>query len=138
MPAPVKMFSENGMIYLKKISLKRSTIIFLAISWLLVVTVLLCMPGSEFPTISWLNKIWFDKWVHIGLFLVLVAVWCRVYVNKKTFLRISLVALLYGAAMELVQHYFIPFRSFDAGDIIADGIGCAAGYFIAVKYFLKK
>lgn len=126
------------MIYLKKISLKRSSSIIIAIAWLFIVTILLCLPGSEFPTITWLNKIWFDKWVHIGLFLVLVAVWCRVYVNKKAFQQIGLIALLYGAIMELVQHYFIPFRSLDVGDIIADGIGCAAGYYIAVKYFLKK
>lgn len=126
------------MIYLKKISLKRTVFFFLAIGWLLVVTILLCLPGTEFPKITWLNKIWFDKWVHTGLFLVLVVVWCRLYVNKKTFLCISLLALLYGVAMELVQHFFIPFRSFDAGDIVADGIGSAAGCFIAVKYFLKK
>jgi VanZ family protein len=126
------------MIYLKKISLKRSVFFFLAIGWLLVVTILLCLPGTEFPKITWLNKIWFDKWVHAGLFLVLVVVWCRLYVNKKTFLRISLLALLYGIVMELVQHFFIPFRSFDTGDIIADGVGCAAGCFIAVKYSLKK
>jgi VanZ family protein len=126
------------MIYLEKISLKRSSSIFIAIAWLLLVTFLLCLPGSEFPTITWLNKIWFDKWVHIGLFLVLVAVWCRLYVNKKTFLQIGLIALLYGVVMELVQHYFIPFRSLDVGDIVADGIGCVAGYYVAVKYFLKK
>lgn len=126
------------MIYLKKISLKRSIPFFLPIAWLLLVTILLCLPGSEFPEITWLNKIWFDKWVHIGLFLVLVTVWCRVYVNKKAFIRIGFIALLYGVVMELVQHYFIPFRSLDVGDIIADGIGSVAGYVIALKYFLKK
>jgi VanZ family protein len=40
--------------------------------------------------------------------------------------------------MELVQNYFIPFRSFDLFDIIADGVGCAIGYFISIKRFVKS
>ena len=47
------------------------------------------------------------------------------------------VGWLYGIAMEFVQKYFIPFRSFDFGDIIADGIGCVAGYYFSVKKFLQ-
>jgi len=40
--------------------------------------------------------------------------------------------------MEVIQHYFIPFRSFDYGDMVADAIGSAVGYFISVNRFLKK
>jgi hypothetical protein len=39
--------------------------------------------------------------------------------------------------MEIVQKYFIPFRSFEPMDIIADGVGCVAGYFFSVKKFLQ-
>jgi len=46
-----------------------------------------------------------------------------------------IVGCLYGILMELVQKYFIPFRSFDLGDILADGIGCFAGYLFAMKKF---
>jgi VanZ family protein len=46
--------------------------------------------------------------------------------------------IVYGIAMEIVQKYFIPFRSFDLGDIIADGIGCVAGYFFAIKRFYPR
>jgi len=48
------------------------------------------------------------------------------------------VGCFYGIAMEFVQKYFIPFRSFDLGDIIADGIGCAAGYLFAIKRFYPR
>jgi len=41
--------------------------------------------------------------------------------------------MTYGIVMEIVQHYFIPFRSFDIGDMIADSIGAIAGYFISVR-----
>jgi VanZ family protein len=117
-----------------------------AIGWSLVVTLLLCLPGTEFPTINWLNKIWFDKWVHIGLFLLLVILWCRAFSGKKSetgnqkklFTRIALLGLLYGIMMELVQHYFIPFRSFDYGDIVADGVGSFAGFFFSAGRYIKK
>ena len=43
------------------------------------------------------------------------------------------VGCFYGIAMEFVQKYFVPFRSFDLGDIIADGVGCLAGFFYSIK-----
>jgi VanZ family protein len=46
--------------------------------------------------------------------------------------------IVYGIAMEIVQKYFIPFRSFDLMDILADGIGCVAGYFFAIKRFYPR
>ena len=45
------------------------------------------------------------------------------------------VGCLYGIAMEFVQKYFIPLRSFDLMDILADGVGCIAGYFFSMKKF---
>jgi VanZ family protein len=104
------------------------------------------MPGTEFPEITWLNKIWFDKWVHIGLLLVLVVTWCRYYKLvyrqdaslKKYFRGILIAAMAYGILMELVQHFFIPFRSFDVGDLLADAVGSWLGYLFAVRTFIKK
>jgi VanZ family protein len=111
-----------------------------AVVWLLVVTTLLCIPGTKLPKISWQNKIWLDKWVHIGLFLILVFLWCWAYskrkeLSKKLFINVTILFIVYGIAMEIVQHYFIPFRLFDVGDIIADAAGAIAGYFISVKRF---
>ena len=40
--------------------------------------------------------------------------------------------------MEFIQKYFIPNRSFDVGDIIADGVGSAIGLLISLKLFIKK
>ena len=116
-----------------------------AIAWLLFVTILLCTPGSRLPKINWNDKIWLDKWAHIFLFLVLVFLWCRIFwkststiKNKKIFITITFLSVIYGIAMEVIQHYFIPFRSFDYGDMIADAVGSVAGYFISVNRFLKK
>lgn len=117
----------------------------IAIAWLLFVTILLCTPGSRLPKIGWNDKIWLDKWAHIFLFLVLVFLWCRffwrttsTFKNKNIFIMITIFSMIYGIGMEFIQHSFIPFRSFDYGDMIADAIGSIAGYFISAHRFLKK
>ena len=124
---------------------KNASTIVLAVIWFLFITVLLCTPGTKFPKITWQDKIWFDKWVHVFLFMILVILWSKAYSHKniqsgsrKVFLKIMVIGCLYGIAMELVQKYFIPFRSFDLMDIIADGIGCIAGYFFAMKIFYPR
>ena len=113
----------------------KSSFVF-AIGWLLLITILLCIPGTRLPKVSWSDKIWLDKWIHIFLFLVLVFLWCKacktIY-SKRNFIIVTLLSIVYGIAMEIVQHYFIPFRSFDYDDIIADGLGSVGGYFISVK-----
>lgn len=126
---------------------KRSTSSFvIAFSLFLVITILLCTPGSKFPKLGWQDKIWFDKWVHIFLFMMLVVSWCRYYsfrnsqsvALKKSFLTITILSVVYGITMEMIQEYFIPNRSFEIPDIIADTIGAMAGYFISVRNYLKK
>jgi VanZ family protein len=121
------------------------TATLVAVAWLLFVTILLCTPGSRLPKISWNDKILLDKWAHIFLFLVLVVLWCRIFLSRKSkinntkiFIAITILSVIYGIGMEVIQHYFIPFRSFDYGDMVADAIGSAVGYFISVNRFLKK
>ena len=135
----ISYFARN---YYLKI-LKTATLI--AVAWLLFVTTLLCTPGSKLPKISWDDKILLDKWVHIFLFLVLVFLWCRIFLRRpsriniqKIFLTITILSVIYGIGMEVIQHYFIPFRSFDYGDMIADALGSIAGYFISLNRFLKN
>ena len=110
------------------------------ICFLIISTILLTLPGSAFPTENWLDKIWFDKWVHILLFGLLVFLFCwgvqRKYNSEKRnniFILIAIAGAVYGILMEYVQRDFIPNRSFDTGDIIADIIGCLAGWWSAKK-----
>jgi VanZ family protein len=74
---------------------------------------------------------------------MLVMLWCTYFEgskvkSKEIFLKITILSMIYGIGMEVVQHYFIPLRSFAYGDIIADALGSVAGYFISVKRFVKK
>lgn len=117
-----------------------------AISWLIISVGLLTIPGSAFPKENWLDKIWFDKWVHIGMFAIMVTLWCwgmlklySVSTRLRTvFIWIGLLCLSYGIGMEFVQKYFINNRSFDEGDIIADAVGCTLGVLFSLKRYVKK
>lgn len=118
-----------------------------AIGWFALSFILLVLPGSAFPKETWLSKIYFDKWVHIGLFSIFVWLFCRGYYSQnkpsgislqKKFLYVFIAACVYGIVMEFVQKYFVPNRSFDIGDITADCIGAFVGYIFSMKVYAKK
>jgi VanZ family protein len=87
-----------------------------------------------------------DKWIHIIMFFIMVTLWCwavpdkknRISNKRKAFALIAIVSFLYGVGMEFVQRYLTANRSFDAGDIVADGIGCVLGFFYSTKRYIKK
>lgn len=126
-------------------SQKRSGLpLIIALSFSFVVTTLLCTPGTEFPKIGWKDKVFLDKWIHAGLFALLVISWCWAYMKKKDsghkhiFLKIALLVFAYGVITEIIQEYLVPFRSLEIPDIIADGVGAFLGYFIALKKYIKN
>ena len=88
----------------------------------------------------------FDKWAHIGIFCIMSFLFCwgifkcGIFTDnlKRNFVQIGISCLLYGIVMELVQRYFIANRTFDAGDVIADGIGSLAGVLYSFKAYIKK
>jgi len=114
------------------------------ILWLIISTILLTIPGKAFPKENWLEKIWFDKWVHIGMFTIMVFLWCWAMLKinltkeklKKAFILIALLWLAYGIGMEFVQKYLVENRAFDNGDIIADGIGCLVGLIYSSRRYI--
>lgn len=117
-----------------------------AIGWFTLCTVLLCLPGSRFPKYNWLSQIQFDKWVHIGLFSILVVMLCWGYWSRSKmgskfstpFALFAGLATAYGIGMEYVQDGLIPNRSFDLGDIWADAAGAVMGGWFSLWRFRKK
>lgn len=117
-----------------------------AIVWLFISIVLLTLPGSAFPKKNWLDNLWFDKWVHIAMFGIMTVLFCwglsrQKNVSKKLkeyFILIGILCLIYGISMEFVQKYWVLNRSFDMGDIIADGAGSIAGVMYSFKRYIKK
>ncbi|MEI9944140.1 MAG: VanZ family protein [Chitinophagaceae bacterium] len=115
-----------------------------AISWFILSTIFLTLPGTAFPTESWLSVVSFDKLVHLGIFSVMVILLCWAVYKKdspgkiKTFILCAIAALAYGIAIEFVQKYLIPNRSFDITDIVADGTGSLIGLLYSLKKYIKK
>lgn len=102
--------------------------------WFILVNILLLIPGKDLPNDPFLEMIYFDKWVHIGLFGMLTFLFSYPFLragkySSKTFFRIMLICLFYGIAMEYVQKYFTEDRAFDIDDMIADGAGCVAAFY---------
>ena len=118
-----------------------------SILWFVIVTVLLTLPGDDFPDSGFFDIPFFDKYVHFGIFSLLTFLFCFPFAITKSTLsawksisiQIAVYAIVYGVAMEYVQRYFIKGRSFDLMDIFFDSIGSTAGLLaIWELYILKK
>jgi VanZ family protein len=102
------------------------------IAWFFLLLFLICLPGSDIPPVdNWLNYIYFDKLVHIGLFSVLTFLFIYpvskmnlpLAVKKNTAIKIAISAWIWALTTEFIQKYFIPDRSFDMYDWAADTFG---------------
>jgi VanZ family protein len=105
---------------------QRYTIAFL---YLILITGLFFLPGSALPKNDFLSKIWFDKWVHIGLFLFLVVLfsWAANLLNNQHLIWVLFAAAVYGMIIEICQDKLVANREFDIGDWIADLLGALIG-----------
>ncbi len=118
---------------------------FPAIIWLIISTILFCLPGTSLPKSGWFEKLWVDKWVHLFLFAVLVYLWCygfpKQFISRKpmnTYMGIVIACICYGIGIEFMQDRFIPNRSFDIGDILGDAAGAVLGLVIYYQRVIKK
>ncbi len=132
-----KLYSE--MIQLKKF--------IPGIAWFFLVLFLICLPGNQFPkTDDWLNKIFFDKWVHAGLFGILAFLWMLPFANTtlsknekvNIVFRIAISVSIWGLTTEYIQKFFIPFRNFDLWDWAADSVGAIVAFIVIRKYKIKQ
>ena len=113
-----------------------------AVCAFIVATLLFCLPGDRLSEASWLEDLELDKLVHVGLFAGLVFLWGLPFQSliekaERRNLIYGLIALgfmAYGVAIEFIQRDFIPFRSFDLYDIVADTIGCVIGWITIRKW----
>ncbi len=113
--------------------------------WTLLIIVLLCLPGSYVPGDGFFGIPQLDKVAHIILFGVNVIVWYGYShsgnpgpVNNAILLKITLLTILFGIVMEFVQMYFVPRRSFDGYDIIADIVGALAGAWMSRRLTVES
>lgn len=114
----------------------------LTIIWSIIIIILCCIPGKEFPEASIFEIPHLDKIVHFILYFILSIIGVK-GVSKQTkfpFLYVLLYGVMLGITIEIVQNYFIPFRDgnlFDAlANILGSGVGLTFIYYKLVpNYF---
>lgn len=113
------------------------------IAWFFVVLILICMPGKDVPSIDWINIIYFDKWVHAGIFGLLALLFMLPFAlspmepkeKLQYFIRIAIATSVWGLTTEFIQKYLVSGRSFDLLDWAADSLGAIISLiFCRLKY----
>ncbi len=115
-----------------------------AITWFLLVLVLLCLPGKDLPEAGWLDLLHFDKLVHAALFGILLLAFAWPYrrsalplpFRQQLLLRLLMATIVWGLATEFIQLFFIPGRAFDLADWLADALGALLAYALFRKKLL--
>jgi VanZ family protein len=119
-----------------------------ALGWWCITLYLFTLPGTAFPSQNWMDELPVDKAAHLILFAIMVLLFYRGWrqqtanQNKKAgmygWYLVPALALLYGIAIELVQQQWIPNRSFEGMDIVADAAGCMLGFFWGRRTWKKE
>lgn len=112
----------------------KTTATFFATIWFIIATILLCIPGKSLPHIGWFVTYQIDKLIHIAIFGLMSFLFCNAQYSKKWNWLIAVLCSLYGIAIEFIQENYVPNRSFDIGDIIADCIGSFAALIVVSLY----
>ncbi len=119
----------------------RKHITYLFIAYFVFIALVLLMPPGWMG--SSLNKIasvsWSDKLVHVLLFLPLVPLWKHAFpyhpIGKIYFYAILVAITAEGS------HYFLPYRTFEVNDMLANFVGVSSGLIIHTiirKYLLPQ
>lgn len=115
-----------------------------ALLWTVLIQVLLCLPGSAIPSGGIFSTPQIDKLVHLVLFGGFTWLWCYWLYRRGAdnlvlfFFIIYLMAAADGIVLEFVQRDYIPNRSFDPVDIIADMGGASIAYGICNILYAGK
>lgn len=100
--------------------------------WALFILILCGIPGRDIPHFSFLELFAFDKWVHAGVFFVLVLLAIRgfrlqersAYFRANAIFLATGMSVMYGGLMEIMQGTLFAERSADFYDFIANSFGC--------------
>lgn len=120
----------------------------LTLIWALFIMLLCGIPGRDIPHISFLEILSFDKWVHAGVFAVLVIFAIRGFRLQNKFSEIKKQAVFcavgfsiaYGGILEILQGTLFQDRAADFYDFLANTFGCFVATLIypkVAKWFPK-
>lgn len=109
-----------------------------AILWALFILILCGIPGRDIPHISFLELLSFDKFVHAGIFFVLILLTIRGFVLQTDFPLLQrfpqvialVLCVLYGGSLEIMQGTLFEERTADVYDFIANSFGAIFGLMV--------
>lgn len=107
----------------------------LALLWALLILVLCLLPGRDLPQWRWADLLSLDKWVHAGLFAVLVVLlvvglkrqYGTAWARSRGLWTSAIACILYGVALELMQGLLMQGRTADPLDAAANTAGTLIG-----------
>lgn len=107
--------------------------LFLAVLWLVIVAAALLTPGNNLPKVPLFP--YADKLIHFGVFAILTFLWSRVGTIdqqgslcwRKLLTNLLVFTIIFPILVEYLQMY-VPNRSFEIEDIIANLIGGIIGF----------
>jgi len=129
---------------LKEIGIKK---FIPGIAWFFVVLTLCCIPGYDLPKAdNWMIEINYDKLIHVGIFGLLALLFMypisRSALSGKEkwhyYIKIALATMVWGYTTEVIQKFFVPGRSYDLSDFLADAIGGAVALIYSRIFLLKN
>ena len=105
---------------------------WLGFFWVLIFGVFLTglLPGNEFPAAPPIPHL--DKIAHFLIYFLLAFVLEQIFVAKPKALFIKAFAI--GLVIETLQTQ-VPFRSFEAADLLANALGAFAGILLSARVF---
>ena len=123
--------------------LEAKNLLFLAILYSGVISILFFVPSQKLPNITFSGT---DKIIHSLVHFVLINLWLfyiyfknRYTIQAKWILILLLSMLLYGIVIEILQDLFTVSRKADLFDVAANFTGSLLGifFFKSIKKFLK-
>ena len=110
---------------------------YLSILWAIFVVIICEMPSSDISPDSIPFFEGFDKLAHTGFFFVLTVLLFHGKIKEQgsynyralTILKILLITLFLGAAIEVLQYSVFTYRSAEWWDLFADMTGVGMGIF---------
>jgi VanZ family protein len=109
----------------------------LSLIWAAIIFVLCATPGQYIPSNDWFDLLSIDKLVHALMFFVLSSLF--IVAAKKSnwgitaIIVLIILAILYGAFIELLQQRVFTNRSADWKDIVANSAGCVCAFLMLRK-----